>query len=212
MIDRQAQLAKKGSEPAIRIMTAQLFTDAGIRPEIASAFSFNERVVQAELAYRKGGQPGIRENAVITSVNNLTTAVNAPAWARTNQSEVRKLRMLMILRYPHMMASEAPPDEHGRYRALDDTMSPLEASYVAAYMIQQKLLNPEFQFTDSEKPMTAYTDPASQAKTSAQRGAELSRVFYTASAQHSVRDLLHAGDGFFTDLGIAQIGEQAVAK
>lgn len=190
-------------------MTSQFFADAGIRPEIAKAYSFNERVVQAELAYRHGVHSGIGEQDVVKSINNLVASVGAPVWAKTNPTEVRKLRMLLIIRYPHMMASEAPPDKHGRYQALNDTMSPLEATYVAGSMIQQKLLNPEFQFSSDEQMQPDFKDGKHQAAQSAARTAELQKTLYQQSSLHSVRDLLHTSDGFFTDLGISQIGAEA---
>jgi len=212
-LDRQAALAKQGSETSIRALTTHLFKQAGVRPEIANAFSFNERVVQAEISYRKGAHLPVTDDSVVKSVNNLAASVGAPTWASTNKVEVRRLRMLLVFKYPHLMASQAPPDSKGRYKALDDTMSPLEASYVAVAMMQQKLLNPDFQFTDAEKTQPIFTDKALQAKERMARTSAMAAAIRQQSTQHSVRDLLHTADGFFTDLGINEVEEKAeVAK
>jgi hypothetical protein len=205
LLDRQAELVKQGSEPAIRSLSSQFFADFGIRPEIATAYSFNERLVQAEIAYRHGSHPSVREADVVKSINNLVSSSGAPPWAATSTAEVRKLRMLLVIRYPHLMASEAPPDEHGRYKALDDTMSPLEATYVAGSMIHQKLLNPEFQFTDEEKAGPAFQDQKTRSQESAKRTFAMRAVLSGQSSSLSVRDLLHVADGFFTDLHVDQI-------
>lgn len=120
--------------------------------------------------------------------------------------------MLLIFRAPHFMASEAPPDEKGHYRALDDDISPLQATYIAALLVQQKLLNPNFQFTEEEKKQAIFKDKTSKAKESRSRSLAL-RDSIVNSSQHSLRDLLHTADGFLSDLHIAPIAEkQEVSK
>jgi hypothetical protein len=185
-------------------MTSELSKEIGIPSEVATAYGFNERIVQSELSYRRGGQQGAREDDVVKAVNNLVASVGAPAWAFTNVHEVKRLRMLLVIRYPHLIASEAPPDEKGHYKALDDTMSPLEATYVGGVMIQQKLLNPDFQFSDQEKNLPGYADKNQRAASSASRGASLRKIVTGQSSWNSVRDLLNASDNFLTDLHVAQ--------
>ena len=208
-LDHQAELAKHGDETAIRTLTNHFVQELGVHPEVAKAYGFNERIVQAELAYRHNQHPAIKEEDVTRSVNNLMSSSGAPSWAQTDAREVHKLRMLLIIRYPHMMASEAPPDSHGRYRALDDTMSPLEGAYVAGSMLHQKLLNPEFQFTrEEQKDLPDCIDLKRRAVASSGRTATLRKVLYDQSANHSVRDMLRVSDNFLSDLKIAPVGQE----
>lgn len=209
VMDRHAKLARQGSEADIRAITSQIFTQMGISPQLASAYGFSERVVQADLNYRRGYQDiPVRESDIVTALNNLNTTIGGPAWATTNLAEVRRLRMGLIALEPHFLASQAPPDSKGHYRALEDTMSPLQAVYVASMLIQQKLDNPDYQFTDAEKTQPAFADPVQRLQQSRQRTAALQNAIMNSS-QHSLRDLLHDADGFFTDLRIAPLPDNA---
>ena len=114
-IDQQAAVAKHGSESDVRALTVSLVNTGGLPYEIANAYGFTDRIVNAEMLYRSGGQAAIRDSDVVTAVNNLFTTLGAPAWAQTDQAEVRKLRAGLMEMYPHLMASEAPPDQKGRY-------------------------------------------------------------------------------------------------
>lgn len=157
-IDRQAAVAKHGSNADVRALTVSLVNQGGLPAEFANAYGFSERIVNAEMLYRSGGQAAIRESDIVTAVNNLFTALGAPLWAHTNQAEVKKLRVGLMAMYPHLMASEVPPNQRGRYAAVDETMSPVVGTFVALSMIQQKLINPEYKFTEAEKTLPIYTD------------------------------------------------------
>jgi len=196
-IDSQAVLAKQGSEPAIRNIANQLFLGAGLPSELTSAFEFNDRVVQAELKYRNGQQPAVQTADIVKAVNNLVNTIGAPAWAHTNAQEVTKLRMWMLIMYPHLIANPTPRQPDGTRQILSPQMSPLEAAFIATTLIEQKLWNDYYQLAPSER-----TTPQTIHKLSAQRGAELRTAIAGGIQGHSVRDLLHVADGFFTDLRI----------
>jgi hypothetical protein len=207
-VDREAADVKRGSEPAIRTMTGQLIDELGVPPAISAAYGYKERVVQGELLYRRGALQGIKEDDVVRGVNNLVSATGAPSWSTTNVHEVKRLRMLLVMRYPHLIASEAPPDANGHYKALDDAMSPLEATYIGGSMIQQKLLNPDFQFGDQEKSLPAYIDSTQRNAISASRHAAFSKALSGQSSGLSTRDLLNTADNFLTDLHVPQAGTE----
>ncbi len=130
-IDNQAVLAKQGSEQAIRNLTDQLFTSAGMPKEITSALGFNERVVQAELKYRNGMHPAASADDIVKAVNNLANTIGAPAWSHTDAQEVTKMRMWLLVLYPHMIASSTPRQPDGKLELLSPKMSPVEATYIA---------------------------------------------------------------------------------
>jgi hypothetical protein len=199
-IDSQAVLAKEGSETAIRNLTGQLFANAGIPKEVTSALGFNERVVQAELNYRKGLHPAVQTADIVKAVNNLSNSIGAPTWAHTDAQEVTKLRMWLLVLYPHMIASSTPHQADGNLELLSPKMSPIEASYIATILIQQKLWNSYYQLSPAER-----IDAQAAIKLSAQRGAQLRAAIQGGTQGHSVRDLLSIADGFFTDLRIDPI-------
>lgn len=199
-IDNQAVLAKQGSEQAIRNLTDQLFTSAGMPKEITSALGFNERVVQAELKYRNGMHPAASADDIVKAVNNLANTIGAPAWSHTDAQEVTKMRMWLLVLYPHMIASSTPRQPDGKLELLSPKMSPVEATYIATILIEQKLWNSSYQLKPSER-----TTPEAIQKLSAERGAQLWAAIRGGTEGHSLRDLLHTADGFFTDLRIDPI-------
>ncbi|MGO8758916.1 MAG: hypothetical protein ACLQG3_12405 [Terracidiphilus sp.] len=196
-IDSQAVLAKQGSESAIRNITGQLFQGAGLPSELTNAFAFNERVVQAELNYRKGLHSAVQTTDVVKAINNLANTIGAPVWAHTNTQEVTKLRMWMLILYPHLIANPSPRQTNGKFEILSPQMSPLEATFIAATLVEQKLWNGYYQLAPSER-----TTAQANRKLSTQRGQELRSAIAGGTQGHSVRDLLHVADGFFTDLRI----------
>jgi hypothetical protein len=99
-----------------------------------------------------------------------------------------------------MIASSTPRQPEGKLELLSPKMSPLEATYIATLLIQQKMWNSYYQLTPAER-ISAETVK----KLSAERGAQLRAAIQGGTQGHSVRDLLHIADGFFTDLRIDPI-------
>jgi len=140
-INRQAALSRSGnSADADTELTHQLFTSASVPTDLADAFGFTDRIVKAENKYRHGSHAAVREADVIKAINNFADSIGAPAWAHTNQTEVRRLRMHMLTLYPQLMSSQGPPDATHHYKAINDDMRPIEGAYVATTMVYQKCL------------------------------------------------------------------------
>ena len=123
--------SKAGDLSATNGLARQMFLDAGIPDVLVSSFGFTDRVANAEAEYRKGAHGAVTDIAIVKAVNNMVATIGAPQWARTSVGEVRKLRMHMLVNNPQLFASQDGADGTGHYKALAETMTPLEGSYVA---------------------------------------------------------------------------------
>jgi hypothetical protein len=198
-----ADLSRAGNIDATRELTRQVFRNSGLASEMADSFGFTNRIVQAESAYQSGTQPPIHEADIAKAVNNFAKAVAAPKWVSTNEAEVRKLRMRMLVSYPRLIASREPPDSKGRYKALSDNMRPVEAVDIAITLLYQKHYNADFQFTTAEQAQNAKIDAATETAMHLERIQTFDHMLSGPSSQVSVRDLQSLANGFFDDLGIA---------
>jgi hypothetical protein len=211
-VNELADLSRAGNADATRELAHQTFRNNGIPTQIADAFGFTDRIVQAEVAYQNGMHIPVHEADIVKAVNNLVNTVRAPAWVRTNQAEVRKMRMRLLTVYPRLIASQEPPDDHGRYKALSENMRPVEAAYIAICLLYQKHYNADFQFTDEEKAQNAKLDSQTVKGEHLQRTQSFGSLLSGQSSQVSERDLLTAADYFFDDLGIEQTANIGTAE
>ena len=116
---------------------------------------FKERLIQAEINYRSGRKAGIPEGNIVRVIDELAQTLNAPDYARTDEDEVRDTRLVISYMMPHFIiqqrlaAGEESTD--GLPYTLNPTMSPLEAAYVARFLIMQKEINESSQITRAER-------------------------------------------------------------
>lgn len=113
-----------------------------------------ERVAQAEINYRSGRKPGIPEANIVRVIDHLAAKLDAPKYARTDEDEVRSLRLGIsqmipnfIPRQPLGAGGESPA---GLPYTIDPLMSPLEAVYVTRFLIMQKEIS-EFSLLTTEE-------------------------------------------------------------
>jgi hypothetical protein len=211
-VNELADLSRAGNADATTELTRQMFLNGGIPSEIPDSFGFTDRIAKAEAAYRNGTQPSIHEADVVKAVNNLANTVGAPTWVRTNQAEVRKVRMRLLVSYPKLFASQEPPDNNGRYKALSENMRPVEASYLAICLLYQKHYNADLQFTDEEQAANAKLDAATVKAKHLERVQLFDSLLRGKTSSVSVRDLLTASVHFFDDLGIEQASNVGAAS
>jgi hypothetical protein len=106
--------------------------------------AIKERLVRAEINYRQGSHKvDPSEFRVVHVINRLADRLGAPAYARTNVFEVRRLRT-DLLPYTSDLQTGDMAD------ALGAPMSPLEAFFFAVSLFQQKRYNVDFQLTNDE--------------------------------------------------------------
>lgn len=153
-INEMARSAKGNDEIAIRRLTDVIFnvTDfAEISPTALE--QVKERVVRAEINYRAKGKGGVAEKNITKMVNKLANALDAPAYAKTDTVQVRQLRVRLMTRMPSFMSSEVAVEKNSKNHvraSLKTEMSPLEATYMALFILQQKMLNKQYQMTPQE--------------------------------------------------------------
>ena len=158
LVDEKARAAAGADDAAVADLA-----DAVLR-EIMRDFGYNydrvpkflvaglrKRLIQAELAYRRGAREGITEDKAVRVVGDLAREFDAPPFAQTDADEVRNTRHLVSHYAPHFITrtNEAPvADCEPR---LADVMSPLEAALTVSTLMSQKLRNETMLLTPEER-------------------------------------------------------------
>ena len=201
--------SRSGDKPSTLLLTHMLFENASVPDQVADAMGFTDRVARAEADYQSGAHTPAHEIDIVRAVNHLMEGVGAPQWARTSLPEVHKLRMHLLVGYPHLIASPQPPDSKGHRKPLADTMSPLEAAFIATTLVYQKAYNTEYMFTPAELARQDATDVANRKTEQLQRQALLEETFHGQNASVSWHDLINASNLFFNDLNMPATSSQA---
>lgn len=108
-------------------------------------------LVAAEMAYRNGQHPGVKDTNVATAINAIAKKLDAPAFAYTDKWEVRRLRMRMMPLVPALFARDLKRSDHNGKSHIREEMSPIEGVYLFARMIDQKTSSPDYQLTRQER-------------------------------------------------------------
>ncbi|HEX8456885.1 MAG TPA: hypothetical protein VF656_06295 [Pyrinomonadaceae bacterium] len=150
-IDTKARRAKTGEEVAINeLVDAILKNFAAVLPA-DTAQAVKVRLVRAELKYRQN-KKGIRESRIVKAINQLAEAFEAPEYAQTSPLQVRLLRVDLKSDLPNLVDAEI--EEVGLKKKAGDKLkveiSPIEATVLTIVMVQQKMLNPDWQLTPRE--------------------------------------------------------------
>jgi hypothetical protein len=142
-VNEKAGAINGADERAIRELAdalMPLIADPRLPTAIVSPFL--KRVTQAEIDYRRGRKAGIPEFNIVRVIDHLATTFGAPKYARTDEDEVRAMRLStsqmipnFIPRRPLGAGEESWP---GISYTVDPLMSPLEAVYVTRLLIMQK--------------------------------------------------------------------------
>ncbi len=144
----KARLAKSGDERAVRDLADQVFTEFGYS-EVAGALSlFKDRLVRAEVNYRRTGNGGIPERNVVRMLNGLSKKLGAPDYARVSVRQVRYLRVNLLPVFPSFIGRSST--KQSDKSIINSEMSPLEATGLTLLLVTQKLGNEDFQVTPEE--------------------------------------------------------------
>jgi hypothetical protein len=115
-----------------------------------------QHMVQAEINYKLGRTPGIPEKSVAQILNTLADKLELPDYARVSVHQVEVIRFGMELSMPAFMgpASSQNEDTGGNSSAAD--LSPAQATHVLLVLIDQKMINPDYQLSPDEWEKTKY--------------------------------------------------------
>jgi hypothetical protein len=125
--------------------------DSQVKPLIKNS------LVQAEINYRHGANPGVGEADVVTAINRLADRFGVPEYARTSLKQVRYLRMSLAILSPQFMGTGMSTPEGGQ--PINSKMSPLQALHLATFLIDQKLVNPMYQVTPTDWDGSIHLQP-----------------------------------------------------
>jgi hypothetical protein len=154
-VNEKAGAITGADEKAIRELTdavLQLITDGRLPSAIVKLFL--ERVAQSEIDYRSGRKAGIPESNIVRVIDHLAAKLGAPKYARTDEDEVRDMRLSVSQMMPNFIprrplgAGEESPA--GLPYTVAPLMSPLEAVYVTRFLIRQKEMS-EFSLLTTEE-------------------------------------------------------------
>jgi hypothetical protein len=155
-VDEKAAALKGADEKPIReLADAVVVLAIGDNVPSVLVSPFKEQLIQAEINYRSGRKAGIPEGNIVRVIDELAQALNAPDYARTDEDEVRDTRLVISYMMPHFIIHQplAAGEEStgGLPYTLNPTMAPLEAVYVARFLIMQKEINESSQITREER-------------------------------------------------------------
>jgi hypothetical protein len=153
-INEKAKKAQGGDERAVRELADEIFNTPYFA-EMPDALrqTMKERVLRHEADYRKG-KKGVKEEQVVLTVNRLADKFELPDYAKTGALQIRVLRARLRAGYPDFISQDAGRQSKGIKKKvgtrLKAEMSPLEAVFTTAVLLQQKLLNEDFQMAPGE--------------------------------------------------------------
>lgn len=153
-INSKAELLNTADETVIRDLADEVFMsfDEDLVPQVMKD-SMKERIVRAEVNYRRGYGKPVSEFGVVRMTNMLMKKLGAPAYAQTNVFEVRRLEMNFLPFLSKFIGNKPVGTSHGPKAlrsSFNPEMSPLEAITVANLLFQQKRVNPAYQLTQDE--------------------------------------------------------------
>jgi hypothetical protein len=152
-INVKAKMARGGNEEAVRELANEIFNTtyfAEMPEELRLAVK--ERVVRHELAYRQGAE-GTREGDVVTAVNGLASKLELPDYTKTSELQVRMLRASLRTGYPDFISQGKNSGSSSLKKVgtrLNPEMSPLEAVFETAVLLQQKMRNKDYQLSPKD--------------------------------------------------------------
>jgi hypothetical protein len=137
-----------GDKDSIRALVEAMFKTPRFQmPEVMAAV-VKQRLIDAQVAYFNGKNLGVTDRAVMDAMNALATAFETPDYGRVSLLQVQFVRGRLADLVPPLF-KQVNPD-------LDVPMSPLEAMYLMAVLIQQKMDNEAYQVSPAEWDRDVY--------------------------------------------------------
>lgn len=153
-LDRKAKAAKHGDSAAVRDLTDEAVNTFALADvPIFTQEAMKERVARAEVSYRQGRVKGISEVRVAKTINELAEKLALPEYAKVSVAMVRTARMRLMLELPNLMTLDDSGYKKSKKRigsSISPFMSPLEATSLTLFILQQKGLNEDFQLSHEE--------------------------------------------------------------
>lgn len=233
-LNRKAKASKGTDRSAVDNLTREVI--ATFATADMPAFTqevVNERVVSAELSYRQGVDKGISEVKVAKTINELADKLALPDYAKVSVAMVRTARVSLMMQVPDLIGQDNPADKKSKKKigsSMNPFMSPLEATTLTMFLVQQKTHNEAYQvshkdFFDNlhQRQMEKWGELRNQRDSRAQRSAdpqapslsvtsntkteEIEAAVKKAAAGMRPDDLLNLADSSLDTLGIKRLKE-----
>jgi hypothetical protein len=170
----------------------------------AVASSFEDRLTDAEFRFRNKSGHGVSEAQMVDLTNWIVDRMHLPGYMKTTAAQVRTLRMKLTLSSPSLMGNTLTGKEIKRGDHIRTEMSPLQALHLFQVMVDQKILNPDYQdptidIVAAEKQRTqerekaAASQPGRKAFVIARpnpKGLEIRRALNSTISDLSIQDAL----------------------
>lgn len=216
-INDKAKAVKGPDKASIRGLTDEIMSQYGWdNAPSAVTGSIKERLVSAEEDFQKGNHKGISEVEVARAVNGFVTKFKTPDYSRTSPSEVREVRGRLLTVLPDFVGRgrvENGKSEFKKRGATIAEMSPVEAVYTTMAVVYQKMYNPDFQLTQTERraswidkhsksPRSAGKADSQPSATATARQQEMEGALRRVATTTPLQDLFSLPDKVLDVLGI----------
>lgn len=150
VIDNKALIAQNGQQAAVSDLVDTIFIENGAGDLNSTlAASLKDRIVRAEM----NGHT-INETQVVQAINWLANELSAPSFAQTSQLQTRVSRLELNEYIPNLFVNKDSQGNKTTNRPLNSDLatqiSPSEGVCLSLILIQQKMLNQDFQLTPTE--------------------------------------------------------------
>jgi len=204
LINQKAIAVKSPDKAAIaELVDAVVSAYPVSRDVIGTSGELHDQLVLAELAFHNGNHKGVSETDVARILNRFAALVEAPPWAYTNESEVRRLRATMLISSPAIVGMQPASQYHETPHGLTSRMSPAESVLVLSSLVFQKLHNPEWQLTPEENKshwMARHSPGYKPDWADNRRSVELQQKIDAASSRVSLRDIYEIAQQSFAEI------------
>jgi hypothetical protein len=169
------------------------------------------RLARSENAYRNRLGPGVTENQLLNLLNSYVRRFDLPDYAATSPAQLRVARMNTVRQLPVFMGNGVTNERLVLGDSISDVMSPLQAFHLCQVIIDQKILNPDYQDSkidpfarDQQRRQNATTAraPFLRIESPNSKKQEMIQRITAGSSKLTMMDLLSLLDSSLTDLNL----------
>ena len=146
-LEEKAHRANALQRESIRNLAHEVLTQPHLHPLPAPIVTLlEEKLTTAEVNFRMSNGPGVNESQLVDLLNSIQLKLGLPTYEKTTAAQVRTLRVKLAMMSPHMMGDTLIGGQklHKGDHVCTE-MAPLQAMHLLEVMIDQKILNPDYQ-------------------------------------------------------------------
>lgn len=146
MIELKAQQADPNNRQSIQGLAHEIIVSPHIYhvPDPVAIF-LEDKLTDAEINFRNNNGHAVSETQLIDLVNWMADRFHMPLYVKTTAAQVRTLRMKLAISSPFLMGSTLTGKEVKKGGHVRTDMSPLQAMHLLNVLVDQKMVNPDYQ-------------------------------------------------------------------